>query len=185
MPFGPRITTKVSRRNVNVTASLQVMKGVYVTVGIPPEKSQRSGDHEKTNADLLFIHSKGSPLAGIPPRPVIEPAIEDPETKPLIAEALRRAAVAILMESYGSARWWLNTAGRIGRDAAKAWFFNPDNNWMPLATGEERTPLIWTGQMRNAISYTVTATFPAKGASSNVRSEVGEAAEAEEAVLML
>src|ERR1700736_6277172 len=40
-----------------------------------------------SNAELMFIHSKGSPLKGIPARPVIEPAIvADGNKQPIMAE---------------------------------------------------------------------------------------------------
>lgn len=61
--------------------ALQFLKDTPVYVGVPENKTvRRKEDGEKvaiTNAELMFIHTNGSPRNNIPARPVIEPAIED------------------------------------------------------------------------------------------------------------
>ena len=48
-------------------------------------KLLKVADISVNNAELLYIHTKGSELQGIPPRPVLEPAIEAPGNKEAIA----------------------------------------------------------------------------------------------------
>ena len=59
-------------RNIQL---LDFMKENEVYVGIQQKESKRE-DEQITNAELLFIHTNGSPINNIPPRPVIEPAIK-------------------------------------------------------------------------------------------------------------
>lgn len=110
------------------------------------------------NAQLLFIHTNGSPLKSIPARPVLEPAIMDPPTRALIEEELGKAAEAAL--TYKDPESFLKRAGLIAENAARAWFTNPKNNWVPnkpstiRAKGSSR-PLIDTAEMRKAITSLV------------------------------
>ena len=57
---------------------LEWMRDNTLLVGIPDsgERKSKKGKKSKvTNAELLFIHTNGSPVNNIPKRPVIEPAI--------------------------------------------------------------------------------------------------------------
>lgn len=157
-----------------------------VYVGIPEEKTEREYDYEEhyknappTNAGLLFIHTHGSELMGIPARPVIEPAIEnDRET---LEEMLAKVAKAYLDGDLHRASELLEKTGQRGANDAKRWFRNSANGWPPnkpatirrkilkanasspkraarllrllLEGAYEDTTLIDTSQMRNAITY--------------------------------
>lgn len=68
-----------------------------------------------TNAQKLFINSKGSPARNIPPRPVLEPAIQDKFDK--ISEKIREGAIKGLegdmegmLEDFDMAGLMANTA---------------------------------------------------------------------------
>jgi hypothetical protein len=108
----------------------------------------------------MYLHSHGSPLWQIPPRPIIEPAIEAEDNKEKIAEELSKAATALLDGKKGEAKTHLKEAGTLGRDAAIRWFDDPRNNWPPNAPStKERKgsehPLVDTGQLKASLSYVV------------------------------
>lgn len=122
-----------------------------------------------SKAHELYIHEHGSPLWRIPPRPVLEPAIEN--SKEQIAE-LMKEAVDTAMEG-NNIMPVLEKVGMQGQNIARDWFTNPDNNWAPNSDvtingskpdkngnqyikgkGSDR-PLIDTGEMRKSISYVI------------------------------
>lgn len=117
-----------------------------------------------SKAYQLWLHEHGSPLWKIPPRPVLEPAIEN--AKAAIAKHLKLASQLHMAGKDPTPE--LHKAGQVGADAAKAWFVDPRNNWPPNAPetikqkikehsiGTDTHPMIDTGSMRNAITYVVT-----------------------------
>jgi hypothetical protein len=110
------------------------------------------------NAELLYILTNGSPLRGIPPAPVVEPAIQDPENMANIVAELELAAKAALTGQAGEVTRQLELAGVVAENAVKAWFVNPKNHWPPNAPstirrkGSDRRN-IDTGAMRQAITH--------------------------------
>lgn len=140
-----------------VRKSLECLKKEEVLVGIPESKApRRAGD--VNNAQLMYIHTNGSPLKGIPARPVIEPAIKARGNKQAIEAELKASALAAL--DGKPAVTFLRRAGLTAQNAAKAWFTDPRNGWAPNAPSTIRAkgsnrPLIDTAQMRNAITYVV------------------------------
>lgn len=140
---------------------LSKLKKTDVLVGIPQKSSSRQEEGEKiTNAELLFVHTNGSPLRNIPARPVIEPAIQDKPTRYAIMERLKSATLHALDGDYDSLYKELEMAGMIGQNASRAWFTNPKNGWAPnspatiKAKGSDK-PLIDTGTLRKSIIYIV------------------------------
>lgn len=172
------ITTKDNSKQF--VELLNQVKDLEVYVGIPEEKSSRKGE-EITNAELCYIHTNGSPLNHIPARPIIEPAIETIETKEAISKQLEDAVKATLENKRDIARQHLKKAGMIGKNAARAWFTDPRNNWPPnsIATAKAKLsknpkllqklidsgaditakeisrPLIDTGELRKSIIYVI------------------------------
>jgi len=104
-----------------------------------------------TNAELMWIQSKGSKLRHIPARPVIEPAI--------VAE-LAGAAKATLDGKPDVALVRLKRAGMAGQRASQKWFTDARANFKPnapstiKAKGSDK-PLIDQGILRSAITYVV------------------------------
>jgi len=145
----------------NIMDGIAALNGADALVGIPESNTGRKGG-DIGNAALLFIFSNGSPLRGQPARPVIEPAIEQPETAERIARALAAASTAALNGNEAAMMDALDRAGTIGESAAKRWFTDSRNGWEPnapstiRAKGSER-PGIDTGQMRHAITHVVEA----------------------------
>ena len=147
-----------------------------VLVGISEDSSTRQ-EGAMTNAQLMFVHTNGSPLQNIPARPVIEPAIQAEGNNEQISDQLGKAAEAALKYDPVGALRHLRLAGQVAENASKAWFVDPRNNWPPnkpetiarkvrkmskqqldekLKTGEKLTrPLIDTGQLRKSILHIV------------------------------
>lgn len=109
-----------------------------------------------TNAELLFIHTKGSRLRGIEARPIIQPAIEAEDNKEAIVTEINKATKALLDGDKDAAIKRMQRAALAGQNAARKWFTDSRNNWKPNAQstidrkGSDK-PLIDTGALRNAI----------------------------------
>ena len=161
-----KIDVVVEKGNLKkIIKEIKFVKENEVYIGIPQDKFARKKKEEITNAELLFIHTNGSPVNNIPARPVIEPAIKNDQER--ISKMMKRAANLAFNGQYGEAIRQLKLVGMRGQNVSKAWFTNPDNGWpenSPLTKarkmkgkpeGYEPRPLIDTGQLRNAITYFV------------------------------
>lgn len=143
--------------------TLQTMAGAVTGQGkksiAKRSRIAASAAQDVTNAQLLFIHSKGSRLRGIPPRPVIEPAIMAPGNKEPIDKEMQFAIAAGLGGFPEERLMHLKRAGMAARNASRRWF-TANNGWPPntpstiKAKGSDR-PLIDTGALKNAITYVV------------------------------
>lgn len=111
-------------------------------------------------AQAMYIESHGSPVYNVPPRPIIEPAIEAEDNKEMIAKQLARAASEAMEGKAGETRASLHRAGITAQNAVRDWFEDPRNNWPANAPstikrkGSDR-PLVDTGELRKAITYVV------------------------------
>lgn len=168
--------------------ALDVLDNMQVYVGVPEEDSSREDEEitnaelaflltngvrqrpmrKEMETDVekhgyhaaydMWVQSYGSPLWQAPPRPIIEPAIED--DKETISNLLGEAGKAVLDGDKDKAMDYLNKAGLEGQAAAQDWFTNPKNEWAPNAQttidekGSDR-PNIDTGELRKAITYVV------------------------------
>ena len=85
----------VHKKYLDIPAAVTAFAKVSAYVGIPSDSpgNQRGGD-EPSNAELAWIHEKGSESAGIPPRPFLFPGIA--EQKRMINRQLTRAMDAAL-----------------------------------------------------------------------------------------
>lgn len=109
-----------------------------------------------SKAHSMYIREHGSPLFRVPPRPVLEPAIED--SKEIIAEELKQANISALDRNPAQAETHLNKAGMIAQSAAQNWFENPKNGWPPNAESTIKkkgsdVPLVDTNELRKSITY--------------------------------
>ena len=175
-------------RTDELRKALDKLKKSEVLVGIPQEKSSRPDEginnaelafiqtngirrksmREDMASDIqehgyhkaydMYIQTHGSPLWNAPPRPIIEPAIEDDKEK--ITEILGEAAKAMLDGDVDKAKEYLNKAGLEGQAASQQWFTNTKNGWAPnspltiAAKGSDK-PLIDKGELRKAITYVI------------------------------
>ena len=148
---------------VSQLKALEFMKDNEVYVGIQEKDSSREDDATVTNAELLFIHTNGSPANNIPPRPVIEPAIKNDKER--LSKIMKKAADCAFNGDFAEATKQLHIAGTRGRDVSKRWFVSAENHWPPNSPAViERKrrkgstnprPLIDAGELRNSISYFV------------------------------
>lgn len=140
------------------------MKENEVFVGIADDTTDREeGKGEVTNAELLFIHTNGSPVNNVPARPVIEPAIKDDKDR--LSDMMKKAADFAFKKNVVEAVNQLKRVGMRGQNISRAWFTNPKNNWPPNSLSVQRAkmakgaefpkPLIDTGELRKSITYFV------------------------------
>lgn len=94
---------------------------------------RKAAQDDINNAELLFIFSKGSPVRKQPPRPVLEPSVQDSENKPRIERELAASAKAAIRGDKPEAVKKMRRASVAGQNAARGWFTNPKNHWAPLA----------------------------------------------------
>lgn len=129
---------------------MKELEKVAIYVGIPEDTTERKVKQKKdkeekpsemTNAMLLAIHTKGSPLNGLPARPVLEPAIEDPDNKKRINDHLLKAAILSVSGDVTGFRTEIEKAGMTAQNAARQWFVNPKNNWAPNTLSTVRRKL--------------------------------------------
>ena len=111
-------------------------------------------------AHALYIHSHGSPLWHIPPRPIIEAAITAQGNKEAIAGDLKVAAKLVLDHDKPGAMRQLQLTGQDATNRIKSWFFDPRNNWAPNAPStikekKSERPLIDTAQLQRAMTWVV------------------------------
>lgn len=111
-----------------------------------------------SKAHQMYIQANGSPLWKTPPRPIIEPAIENSKDK--IADQLAKVATKALDGDSQGAKAQLEKAGMLGQNVVRAWFVDPANNWpanspKTIALKGSDKPLIDTGELRKAITYVV------------------------------
>lgn len=147
--------------------ALDFMKKNEVLVGIPQSDTIRKvkdKDSESiTNAELLFIHTNGSPINHIPARPVIEPAIED--SREALDKMLVKSLNLAIEGKRSQAIVQLKRTGMKAQNICRAWFTNPKNGWpenSPLVKlakmrkgSTDPKPLIDTGELRKSITYVV------------------------------
>jgi hypothetical protein len=178
----PTITVTHLRPGMKALAnSLEMLTKRRVLIGIPATNAQeraaqlvtlaatmRGKARKRTlglaakslvnNAELAYIHSNGSPLHNIPPRPFIEPSLNDKENQRMILPELQLAAKAALKGDEALVVRQLNLAGIVAENCVKAWWVNPKNGWPPnkpatiRAKGSSR-PLIDTSALRQSITH--------------------------------
>ena len=117
---------------------------------------QKAAEQDITNAETLFLLSKGSPIRNQPPRPVLEPAVQADGNRQAIAHEIAESVKANLQGNKPEAVKRMKRAAMAGQTAARKWFTDPRNNWAPNAPstiarkGSDR-PGIDTGATRSAI----------------------------------
>jgi hypothetical protein len=161
--FKPNISVTTADNLPDLTQRIRSLADLEVLVGVPEEDAARQKNQENepiTNAQLAYVHTHGSPIHKIPARPIIEPAIEDPDNQEDIAVYLKKAAEFALDGDKSNTLAELNKAGMDAQNAVRDWFTNPKNNWAPNSPitirrkGSDR-PLIDTVQLRRSMIFVV------------------------------
>ena len=123
---------------------------------------------------LLAIHEHGSPIMRIPARPVIAPALSQPETVSAMQAEAVNALTAAHEGDAGGARSALEAAGQAGADGIRSYIdagIPPPNapvtlsgGWIynrvaktgaPVRGKSGSTPLKDTGALYNSFSYEI------------------------------
>jgi hypothetical protein len=117
---------------------------------------QKSALGDVTNAELLFIHTNGSPINKIPARPVLQPAINADGNKQKIAKEISGSVKLSLAGDAEGAKKKMLRAALQGQNCARAWFTDARNGWAPnkpatIARKGSDRPLIDTGALRASI----------------------------------
>lgn len=154
-----QVITNVDNTNLFTMGIDHLLKRVLL-VGVPQEKasSGRKGE-EPNNAELAFIHTMGSPLRNIPPRPFLEPAIAQKETSERIADCFKKAAQSAVNGDFGGIDANLGKAGMIARNAVVR-YIDDSSHFVPnspitIARKGSDKPLIDTGSLRTSITYVI------------------------------
>jgi hypothetical protein len=134
----------------------QLLRMAGTAAGKQRKKLEKAAQEDVTNAELLFIHTKGSPLKRIPARPVLEPAIEADGNRQAIAAELAGSVKANIEGNGELATKKMKRAALAGQNAARAWFTDDRNEWEPnkpstIKRKGSARPLIDTGALRAAI----------------------------------
>lgn len=134
------------------------LSNLEVYVGIPEDKAPRENDTGVTNAELMFIHTNGSPLRGIPARPSIEPSIK--KNQEAISAEMKVAMQLALEGKADETKLQLDRVGDFASGKAREYFTDPDNGWednspLTVALKGSDKPLIDTGELRKSITYVV------------------------------
>lgn len=111
-----------------------------------------------SEAHSLYMQTHGSPLFAVPPRPVIEPALE--YHKDIVAAQLIKITKAALDGSPSTVEAEMHQAGMMATTIAKSWFENPANNWPPnspktIELKGSNLPLIEDRELLKSITYVV------------------------------
>jgi hypothetical protein len=117
---------------------------------------EKAAAQDVNNAELLYIHTNGSPARGIPKRPVLEPAVQADGNRESISAELAASTRASLHGDKNLAAAHMRRTALAGQNAARGWFTDAHNGWPPntsatIAAKGSARPLIDTGALRGAI----------------------------------
>ena len=124
---------------------------------------------------LLAIHTRGSPLMRIPPRPVVQPALARESLHAEMAEAMLSSCQAAMNGDFSGTKAGLETAGQAGADGIRAYIdagISPPNapvtlsgGWIrnrvtgkgvPVAAKNGSTPMKDTGALYHDFGFEIT-----------------------------
>lgn len=129
------------------------------------KKSMREEMQPKIDAGMkysaayqLYIMSHGSPLWHIPPRPVLEPALE--AHADAIGKLFQAVIKAACKGDEAAMQKAMKICGMAAQDYCRDWFSDPRNGWPPnspltIKLKKSERPLVDTGTMRKAITYVI------------------------------
>lgn len=153
--------TTVTDKTKLLRQAISTLTRRMVVVGYPEDKSVSREGGGITNASLAYIQDRGSPANNIPPRPFLQPGV-DAVTLP-IQKRLAQGARAALDGDESGVDKSLNQAGLTAQAGVRAYITN--GAFTPLKPGTIKgrrrkgfmgtKPLIVTGQLRNAVNYSL------------------------------
>ena len=138
-----------------------------VNVGLTSKASDRS-------KLLLAVHTHGSPAMRIPPRPVVQPALQQASVRKEMAVCMEMACEAVMEGDPEGTKAALEEAGKAGAAGIRAYIdagIAPSNAPVTLSSGwlynrvakkgvkvkgkSGTTPLVDTGQLRDDFGYEI------------------------------
>lgn len=130
------------------------------TSGMIKEMKQAIDKQNNTYSQAynMYIQAHGSPAYRIPPRPIIEPAIEANIEK--LSKHFKKATKHFLEGEREEGLNELKATGMLAQNYVRRWFTDERNDWPPnapstiKAKGSDR-PLIDTAELRKSITYVV------------------------------
>lgn len=167
----PALFTVSRTVHTDLNGALQKLKRKAIYVGIPRGSREDAREDEAiSNSDLGWIHEKGAPAAGIPPRPFLEPGVQS--VKAQVTDRMSKAMKAALSDDESVMEKHLEAAAMEAESAVKKYL--SEGNVAPLKPstiknrrhsrdtkskrpGEKDgtasvVPLINTGALRDAIT---------------------------------
>ena len=146
---------------------LEYLRKHRVDVGLVSSASARS-------RFLLGIHSHGSPIMRIPPRPVVQPALSQEGLRSEMGDKLAEACEAAMEGDLAGTEKGLEDAGQRGADGIReyidqgipppnspvtlsgGWIYNRVAKKGVLVKGKSgSTPLVDTGQLRDDFDWEI------------------------------
>ena len=147
---------------------LEYLQKHRVDVGLTSKASARS-------KFLLAIHTRGSPIMRIPPRPVVRPALAKEALRTEMAECLMESCEAANKGDLSGMKAGLEKAGQRGADGIReyidagiappnspvtltgGWIYNRvAKKGVPVSGKSGDKPLIDTGELYNDFDYEIT-----------------------------
>ena len=147
---------------------LEWLRKHKVDVGLTSTASGRS-------KFLLGIHTRGSPIMRIPPRPVVQPALAQEGLRAEMAEKMLASCEAAMEGDLAGTQQGLEDAGQRGADGIREYIdagISPPNSPVTLSGGwiynrvakkgvlikgkSGSIPLVDTGQLRDEFDWEIT-----------------------------
>lgn len=147
---------------------LEWLRGHKVDVGLTSKASDRS-------KFLLGIHTRGSPIKRVPPRPVVEPALAQEDLRGEMGEMMLSSCEAAFAGNLSGTQGGLENAGQRGADGIReyidagisppnrpvtlkgGWIFDRAAKQFILVSGKKgNTPMKDTGALYEDFDYEVT-----------------------------
>ena len=148
-------------------SSLKTLSETQVDIGLLPSAGGQL-------AFILGVQTHGSPIMHIPPRPVVQPALQQTSVRTAIAECFAQSLSAAMEGDPAGVTAGLESAGQAGADGIRAyidagiappnspvtvsggWIWNRVAKKGVLITGKGSSkPLYRTGALYNAFDYEV------------------------------
>ena len=128
-------------------------------IGVFTGKSRRKIQVGVTNAELMFIHEKGSPLQNIPARPVLQMTI-DYANQNLLQKVVDKCVDYALIDDYTNIEIELNKFAMRLENYARRIIYSNDGRLAPnsprtIARKGDNHPLFDTGQLARSITCRV------------------------------
>ena len=150
------IVKKSVQALINLQKGFNFLRHTDVLVGVPEENSGTREDGV-TNAELLFIHTNGSPARNIPARPVMQLALAEEDTRKRLQQMFGKSFRLVLVGNVDGAKKVYHQIGMVGASAVQKKFGTvpPPNAPSTVKKKGSSATLIDTGALRAAITYVV------------------------------